>query len=206
MKKSILNLLWWFATPYILCFFLLIIFLDNSPLFDIINYLKLNIILVFIPIVIYWSSGIYLAKDFHKREQISIWIFITVSIYSFLYDIIFLDNWLIIIYLMFVFAIIEFLIISYTKLNQYIQLIASFLVIIVSTMLFINKDFYIWIVVTLILSGVLIFLFIENNIDKPKNILFSYLAGLLASSALFFILQFIVQKSIFELLKKIMLR
>lgn len=183
--KQILNFLWWFSTPFILTFFLLLIFVENVPGFNILAYLRLNIFLVGFPILVYWTSGIYYNKDFHKREQLSIAVMVLAMIYSFIFEIRQFDTWLIIIYILYFLSVLQSLLISYTKYNQYLHLIGSFLVILFLSMIFLQRDFFYLIIIALVYSGTLMFLFSKNELDKNKNMFISYLTGFF--STLFYI-------------------
>ncbi|MBN2892823.1 MAG: hypothetical protein JXL97_13225 [Bacteroidales bacterium] len=200
MQKSILNFIWWFSTPFILTFLILLIFVENISTFGILTYAKLNIFLVGFPMLVYWTSGIYMNDDFHRREQVAVGVLIFTMIYAFIFEIRMFDNWLVIIYLVYFFSVLQAFVISFTKFNQYIHLIASFFVIELLFMILLHRDFFLIILLILVFTGVLMYLFINNNVDKPKNIYLSYSLGFI-STIIYAILLFWFEKlNLFEII------
>ena len=200
MKKSILNLIWWFAAPFIVTFFYIILISSNIPSFSVYTLVRLNIFLIALPLFVYWTSGLYLKKDFHRREQIAVSILLISMIFAYFLDIQKFDNWVIITYLVFFLSVLQVFIFSFFKLNQYISLLASFLIVVLIMMILLQKDFYIIIVILLVFSGLLMYLFVDNEIDNSKNVYLSYGIGFL-STLIFTGLVFLLEKmNLFEII------
>lgn len=181
MKKSILNFIWWFSTPFIVTFFYIILISSNIRSFSVFSLLRLNIFLIALPLFVYWTSGLYLKKDFHRREQISVAVLLISMVFAFLSDIIKLDNWVIITYLVFFLSVLQVFIFSFFKLNQYISLLASFLIVVLIMMVLLQKDFYMIIVILLVFSGLLMYLFVDNEVDNSRNVYLSYGIGFIST-------------------------
>ena len=186
MKKSIINFFLWFATPFVVNFFLILLLSNSTPAFNIITLLRLNIFLVLLPLFVYWTSSIYFKTDYHRREQISVVSLLSAMIYIYIEDISKLDSWLIIVYSIYFLSVLLFFITSFSKLNQYVVLVASFLVVLSVMMILLQKDLHIYIL--LLFSGFLMFLFVENEMDSIKNISFSYGIGFVSALVFTFLI------------------